>query len=238
MDKTVLRLGFVPGVVPFKWVSRFRDRFGEAALVTSRLGADDDVAQLLSAGELDAALMPVSLPGVLDAAAAPEYDATQEIRRTQLVDKEVFHAIPLYIESDDQKGRVPGREIGLVWLRGPSGSGASGRGASVPLHVGAASGRPSLRGFEHQLIEPLTGIVRGRTANSSRGASEGAPNADAAAASSGKVPRKPPPATRTERQREAKPAPRQGRPTVGKNVRSNAKSQNSKNSGRRQRRAK
>ena len=213
MDKAVLRLGFVPGVVPFKWVSRFRDRFGEAALVTSRLGADDDVAQLLSKGELDAALMPVSLPGVLDAAAAPEYDATQEIRRTQLIDKDIFHAIPLYIESDDQKGRVPGREIGLVWLRE----------------------------LEHPLIEPLTGIVRGRTANSSRGPSgvgangrpslhgelEPSTKGDGAAASSGRTMRKPASAT-----------PRQGKPTAGKNVRSNAKSQNSKNSGRRQRRAK
>jgi len=199
VDKTVLRLGFVPGVVPFKWVSRFRERFGEAALVTSRLGADDDVAQLLSDGELDAALMPVSFPGVFDAVAAPEYDATQEIKRTQLIDKEVFHAIPLYIESDDQKGRVPGREIGLVWLRE----------------------------LEQPLIEPLSGIVRGRTANSSRGEPEAAPKADGAAASSGKIPRKPPTIT-----------PRQGRPTAGKNVRSNAKSQNSKNSGRRQRRAK
>ena len=131
----VLRLGFVPGVVPFKWVSRFRAQFGDEALLTSRLGAGDAAGAALADGELDAALMP--LP----------------------VDKDVFHAIPLYIESDDQKGRVPGREIGLVWLKT----------------------------LEHPLIEPLTGIVRGRTANSSRGDAEPA----SVSTPSGRKPAKP-----------------------------------------------
>ena len=84
--------------------------------------AGHDAAAALIAADLDAALMP--LP----------------------VDKDVFHAIPLYTETDEDSGRVYGREIGLVWLRQ----------------------------LEHPLLEPLTGIVRGRTANSSRGESPAA----------------------------------------------------------------
>jgi len=112
-----LRLGFVPGVVPHKWASRFRTRFGDDALDMGRI-SPDDAAVALAENRLDAALMP--LP----------------------VDKDVFHAIPLYVESDEESGRVFGREIGLVWLRD----------------------------LKHPMIEELTGIVRGRTANSSRGA--------------------------------------------------------------------
>jgi hypothetical protein len=113
---SVLRLGFVPGVVPHKWASRFRTRFGAEALDMGRVMPDEAVSGLRD-GNLEGALMP--LP----------------------VDKEVFHAIPLYVETDDESGRISGREIGLVWLKD----------------------------LEHPLIEGLTGIVRGRTANSSRG---------------------------------------------------------------------
>lgn len=112
-----LRLGFVPGVMPDKWAARFRSRFGEPSLELQVFAPDDVVANIV-AKTVTAALAP--LP----------------------VDKDTFHAIPLYTEVDDQKGRVPGRQIGLVWRKD----------------------------VEHPLLEELTGIVRGRTANSSRGA--------------------------------------------------------------------
>jgi len=154
----ILRLGFVPGVVPHKWASRFRARFGSETLDMGRVTPDDAVAGLRD-GNLEAALMP--LP----------------------VDKEVFHAIPLYAETDDESGRVPGREIGLVWLKD----------------------------LEHPLIEELTGIVRGRTANSSRGQ-----NAESAAPKESKMTAKVAP----KQKPQAKPNAASGK----NNFRSSAKS--------------
>jgi hypothetical protein len=165
-----LRLGFVPGVVPHKWASRFRTRFGAEALDMGRI-LPDDAGAALAADQLDAALMP--LP----------------------VNKDVFHAIPLYTETDEESGRVFGREIGLVWLRD----------------------------LEHPLMEPLTGIVRGRTANSSRGeATAPAPAASTGAPSAAK------PNTGGRPVRPAKPA--------DKKVKSSTKAATGKNNGRRRHR--
>jgi len=117
-----LVLAFVPGVMPDKWAARFRARFGSDALVL-RVVNPDDAASCLIAGqnrtEQSAVAGLIPLP----------------------VDADIFHAIPLYIEVDDQKGRVPGRQIGLAWRKD----------------------------YDHPYLEELTGIVRGRTANTSRG---------------------------------------------------------------------
>jgi DNA-binding transcriptional LysR family regulator len=200
------RLGFVPGTTPAKWASRFKDRFGRGSLELINT-TDAEAPALLQGHDLDAALM--RLP----------------------VDREVFHAIPLYRESvsvvvpkdnevtlmdkltasqleelastdgdqvfipDDvaltgvpvtQSGPATSAEAvewvaagaGLAVLPGPVARFYSRRDvASVQLSdvEGAEVGLVWLQEYESDMMEELTGIVRGRTANSSRSSTKPPP---------------------------------------------------------------
>lgn len=223
-DGPRFRLGYVPGATPGKWARTWRERLPRVFLELVPVGAAD-VPSALRDGEVDAAIG--RLP----------------------VDKEVFHAIPLYSElpvvvaskshlvaATEESEHVAAEDLGddVLWVPRDDvlfgagtgrpgllpeayddGSGtlvepepasteeaiawaAAGSGVVVTpmslarLHhrkdtvhrvvdgapespVGLVWRRDGLADGVAELVEELVGIVRGRTANSSRG--RGAPEA-------------------------------------------------------------
>ncbi|MGJ3510033.1 LysR substrate-binding domain-containing protein [Enemella sp. A6] len=177
-----LRVGFVPGVTLTKWRTRWAERVRARLEVTEI--AQADARDLLDAGELDMCFvrLPVDRTGLH---AIPLYDETMvawvgkehpiaafdEISTTDLADETVLDE-PTQVAID----RV---NAGAVLL--------------VPMSVARSASRRDLvyrpvtdaesvtvaliwpTGADDPLIEEFIGIVRGRTANSSRTVRERAP---------------------------------------------------------------
>lgn len=201
------RLGFAPGVNPAKWVSMWRDRRTETLQLVP-VDVLDDGARVRS-GDVEAALvrLPVDRAGLDVIALYDEVPvvvvpldhvitAVDEVSVDDLADEVLLHARDDLLEWEERPG-TPARDrpattadaVALV---------AAGIGVLVvpmsvarlhhrrdltyrPLVDGPPSGIALVwKQYEvTELIEAFIGIVRGRTANSSRGGSA-TPAADSA----------------------------------------------------------
>ncbi|MFZ2178510.1 MAG: LysR family substrate-binding domain-containing protein [Rhodococcus sp. (in: high G+C Gram-positive bacteria)] len=203
------RLAYVPGVTPTKWVRIWNDRLPDVALslvATTPQGAADALRE----GAVDMALvrLPIDRTG-LDAitlyAETPVVvvpndhvaTAVQELTTDDLADETMLHPLDDALEWERRPGK-PAEERpettadGIEWV-------AAGVGLLVvPQSLARLHHRKDLtyrtvtdapesvialswpRGETTDLVEEFIGIVRGRTTNSSRGASAPAKSLKAA----------------------------------------------------------
>lgn len=200
-DRRSFRLAYAPGVTPAKWVGVWRDRLPDVDLVLVPVDASDGGAALLD-GRADAGLLrmpvagedvnviplytevPVVVVGKEHAIAAfaeiTAGDLEDEVLLRPLDDVLVWPELPG--QPAKQRPASTGEAVELV---------AAGVGVVVvpqsvarlhhrkdvtyrPVADGPGSrvGLAWLEGRSTDLVEEMVGIVRGRTANSSRGRSQ------------------------------------------------------------------
>ena len=204
-------VGLVPGVSADKWVRVWRERLPDAPLSVVALPHDGVPAAV--SGEVDMAF--VRLP--LDPAAAARLQVIQLWEEKPMVVAARDHPVRAFdavvladLAGEEQRAGWDDAVLDLV---------AAGHGvARMPQSVFRAAGRRDLVAREITDAEPtrvglvwdpasagssteeFIGIVRGRTANSSRGAADPEPAAERrAAARPARAPRRPDPSTSRRR---------------------------------------
>lgn len=197
-DRRSFRLAYVPGVTPSKWVGVWRDRLPDVELVLVPVDARDD-ATALREDRADAGLLRMPVAGddvhviplytevpVVVVGKEHAIAAFDEISVADLEDEVVLRPLDDRLEWATDPGRpaverpaTTGDAVELV---------AAGVGVVVvpqsvarlhhrkdvtyrPLSDGPGSrvGLAWLEDRSSDLVEEMIGIVRGRTANSSRG---------------------------------------------------------------------
>jgi DNA-binding transcriptional LysR family regulator len=181
--KDGLVIGVVAGVTPDKWLRTWRERMPEAALRIEAI-ADERVGTALG-DTLDMVLARLPVEGV-DAAelhVIPLWDETPVVVAAKDHPVTVFDAVTLADLADEEV--YPGWDDATLDIV------AAGHGvARMPQAVLRATGRRDVVGrpitdaeptrvglvwrrtTEGPLVDEFIGIVRGRTANSSRGSAE------------------------------------------------------------------
>jgi DNA-binding transcriptional LysR family regulator len=181
-----LVIGVVVGVTPDKWVRTWHDRLPDAPLRIEGI-SDDEVGRALG-DRLDMALARLPVAGVdaADLHVIPLWDETPVVVAAKDHPVKVFDTVTLADLADEEL--YPGWDDATLDIV------AAGHGiARMPQAVLRATGRrdvvgrpitdaePSRVGLvwrrttDGPLIDEFIGIVRGRTANSSRGSAEPAP---------------------------------------------------------------
>ncbi|WP_138445031.1 LysR family substrate-binding domain-containing protein [Sinomonas susongensis] len=173
-----LRVAFVAGVAPGKWFRRWEERFPETAL-QSQLVDDGRQLDALRAGEVDLAFvrLPVDREGLH---LIPLYEELPVVVAPKGHEIQAFDEVP-FAEIEDELFEYdggPSERLDLV-------EGGAGL-AILPMSVVRHLNRPELRyrpvvgvpGYEVGLawlrenesdaVQEFVGIVRGRSANSSR----------------------------------------------------------------------
>ncbi len=226
--KSVLTIGFVPGVTPGKWAARWRERHPEISLDLLECDAGEQV-RVLQEGRVDVGLvrLPVPQDGLH---VIPLYAEKPVV----VAAKE--HFVALYEEEDavtlaDLEGEtfLDVAELGAAMTVEVAASGAGI--AIMPMSLARlhrrrdAVHRPVadapetrigiawLAASTSELIEEFIGIVRGRTANSSRQPLAGSTTGDATGKNSSgkdseKERRKPTSNSRREGKRSGSSVPR------------------------------
>jgi DNA-binding transcriptional LysR family regulator len=169
-------IGVVTGVTPDRWVRVWRERLPDVPL---RIIPVDDVREALRSGvEMVFARLP--LPGPDDLHTIPLWDETPVVVAAKSHPVKLFDAVTEADIADEEL--YPGWDEGVIDIV------AAGHGiARMPQSVFRASGRRDvvarpisdgeatrvglvwLRTTSGELVDEFIGIVRGRTANSSRG---------------------------------------------------------------------
>ncbi len=184
MDTGPLRVGFAPGVTPDKWARVWRDRMPRAPLALVPL-ADRDGVALLRAGELHLCFvrLPVERDGLH---LIPLYDeqpvvvvsrehpvsAYDEVDVRDLAEEHLLHepgdppsALRRAVESVAADAGVVLLPMSLARLHHRRDVVAVPVRDSPPTTVGLAWRRD----LDDPRVQDFVGVVRGRTANSSRG---------------------------------------------------------------------
>ena len=186
MTTTGLVIGVVAGVTPDKWVRTWRDRLPDAPLRVEAV-ADEQAGPAL--GEtLDMVLARLPIEGVdpTELHVIPLWDETPVVVAAKDHPIKVFDTVTLADLADEELH--PGWDDATLDIV------AAGHGvARMPQAVLRATGRRDVVGrpitdaeptrvglvwrrtTEGPLVDEFIGIVRGRTANSSRGSAEPAP---------------------------------------------------------------
>jgi hypothetical protein len=176
----VLTIAFVPGVSPAKWARVWRERFPSVELALRPIGSDEVASSL--AGEVDMAF--VRMPVAEDLNAIPLWtetavvampkDAALADRTTvtveDLADLHVIDAGPVPADVDGSLDLVEAN-VGVVVLPQSLFRKASRKGLVARELVGAPGTRVALVWRDEDASETtdeFIGVVRGRTANSSR----------------------------------------------------------------------
>jgi hypothetical protein len=179
---TALSIAFVPGVSPAKWVRVWRDRRPDVDLVLLPVEADGVTAALEGDADMVFARMPVpeqhhAIPLWTETAvvAAPKDSPLadlDEVTEQDLIDVTVLDAGPVPADVDAALDLVE-TNVGVVVLPQSLFRAASRKGlVSRPL-AGSPGTRVALVWRDEDasdLTEEFIGVVRGRSAHSSRGA--------------------------------------------------------------------
>ncbi|HEV7623662.1 MAG TPA: LysR family transcriptional regulator substrate-binding protein [Amnibacterium sp.] len=186
MTDSGLVIGVVIGVTPDKWVRTWHDRMPGAPLRIEAL-ADEQVAPaLLDAVDMAFARLPVEGVDAEDLHVIPLWDETPVAVASKNHPIKVFDAVTLADLADEELH--PGWDDATLDIV------AAGHGvARMPQAVLRATGRRDVvgrpisdaeptrvglvwrRSTEGPLVDEFIGVVRGRTANSSRGSAEPPP---------------------------------------------------------------
>jgi len=197
----VFRLAIVPGVTPGKWVGTWRERLPDVALELVHVTALDG-GDVLRSGAADAGLvrLPVDRTGlsviplytevpVVVVPADHAIAAFADVDVADLADEIVLHPLDDLLEWESLPG-APAVVAGIGVLVVPQSLARLHHRRDVtyrPVTDGPGS-QVALAWVEERttdLVEELVGIVRGRTARSSRGRVPRAPEPEVAEGSSG-----------------------------------------------------
>ncbi len=174
-----LTIAFVPGVSPAKWARVWRERFPGIELRLRPIGPDDVDAALADEADMAFARMPVStqhnaIPLWTETAvvAMPKDSPLAELAEVDLADAEVHvvDAGPVPADIDGSLDLVEAN-VGVVVLPQSLFRAASRKDLVARPLVGAAGTRVALVWRDadaSDTTEEFIGVVRGRTANSSR----------------------------------------------------------------------
>ncbi|WP_210481727.1 LysR family transcriptional regulator substrate-binding protein [Naasia sp. SYSU D00948] len=182
-----LRIGVVPGVSADKWVRVWRERMRHVPLDVVPVAEEDAAAALEGEADMVFARLPIADP---DLHVIPLWTETPMVVAAKDHPIKVFDSVTLADLADEEL--YPGSDDATLDIV------AAGHGiARMPQSVFRATGRRDLVAREvsdaeptrvalvwragGELVDEFIGIVRGRTANSSRGAA--APPASPPAAS-------------------------------------------------------
>jgi len=175
-----LTIAFVPGVSPAKWARVWRDRFPDIELRLRPIGSDDVVDTL--AGEADMAFVRAPFPDDHNAiplwtetavVAVPKDSPLADLAEIDLADADVHvvDAGPVPADVDAALDLVEAN-VGAVVLPQSLFRAASRKDLVARPLLGASGTRIALVWRDEDTsdtTEEFIGVVRGRTANSSRG---------------------------------------------------------------------
>jgi len=175
-----LSIGVVTGVTPDKWVRVWRERMPDTVLRVLPVDEGGAVAALADGADLVFARLPVEEAEGRTLHVIPLWEETPVVVAAKDHPVKLFDAVTLADLATEQ--RYPGHDEATLDIV------AAGHGVAVmPQSVFRASGRRDVvarpisdepptriglvwpRGSEGPLIDEFIGVVRGRTANSSRG---------------------------------------------------------------------
>ena len=179
-------VGVVPGVTPDRWVRAWRERMPEHPLRIVAVPDDEAGTALLDAADLVFARLPVPGIDAEELHVIPLWDETTVVVAARDHPVKVFDSVTLADLAEE--------ELHPGWDEATLDIVAAGHGiARMPQSVFRATGRRDLvareisdaeptrvglvwrTSSESPLIEEFIGVVRGRTANSSRGATAAEP---------------------------------------------------------------
>jgi DNA-binding transcriptional LysR family regulator len=179
-----LVIGVVAGVTPDKWVRTWRERMPDAPLTVEAVADEDAGPALLDRLDMVFARLPVEGIDADDLHVIPLWDETPVVVAAKDHPVKVFDAVTLADLADEEV--YPGWDDATLDIV------AAGHGiARMPQAVLRATGRRDLVGrpisdaeptriglvwrkaSSGPLLDEFIGVVRGRTANSSRGDAAG-----------------------------------------------------------------
>lgn len=182
-DARPLRLAYVPGVTPGKWIGRWNERQGRE--LTALQSAEDTVLDALRSGQADVVFVRVTagFDRPADLSVIPLYDelpvvaaakdhpvaAFEELDFAELADENLLD--PAEMGGTDVGMEVVASGAGLLILPMSVAKLYSRRDVVARPLTGIPGTRIAVAWMEGSLdadIEEFVGIVRGRTANSSR----------------------------------------------------------------------
>jgi DNA-binding transcriptional LysR family regulator len=184
MDTGPLRVGFAPGVTPDKWARVWRDRMPRAPLALVPL-ADRDGVALLRAGELHLCFvrLPVDREGLH---LIPLYDEQPVVVVSREHPVSAYDEVDVHDLADEHQLHRPGDPPSAL-RQAVEGAAAHAGVVLVPMSLARLHHRRDVvavpvrdspattvglawrRDLDDPRVEAFIGVVRGRTANSSRG---------------------------------------------------------------------
>lgn len=193
-----LSVGYVPGVQPDKWVMRWRERFGEVPLTTRRVGDPrTDLARSLGEGGFDVIFFrePADAPRSAPAGLlrVPLYTETMAVLAEKDHELAAFDSLtradldgerwldpvdPIAATPDEVSAAVDlvAAGVGLLVLPLPYARSLSRRDVVVRPLEGVPATRMGVAWAPEreadELIDAFVGIVRGRSAATSRGSGQ------------------------------------------------------------------